>query len=250
MSVQQSLEQLWDSAMTVQPTRNFHPADLSALPDEARRYLTRAIAPGTNLASAVRLRMHGEIKLKSWYPFSAKQVIVWSRGMIWQASVRVHGMIIRGSDRFLDGLGAMQWKLFGVLPLINATGPDITRSAAGRINIESLWLPSALLRPEVEWTVADSTHPHARFSAHTETAGLDYTVNENGELKAVSMLRWGNPDKGKFRYVPFGGLIEESGAFDGYTIPTEVRVGWYFGSERFYSEGEFFRATIDDATYC
>lgn len=193
--------------------------------------------------------MHGEIKLKGWHPFSAEQVIYWGRGMIWQASVRVHGLIMRGSDRFLDRSGAMQWKLFGILPFINATGPDITRSAAGRVNIESLWLPSALLRPEVEWTAADSTHPHAQFSAHTETAGLDYTVNENGELKTVSMLRWGNPDNGKFRYVPFGGLIEESGTFDGYTIPTKVRVGWYFGSERFDSEGEFFRATIDDAAY-
>jgi len=38
-------------------------------------------------------------------------------------------------------------------------------------------------------------------------------------------------------------------AFDGYTIPTRLRIGWYFGSERFESEGEFFRVTIDRATY-
>jgi hypothetical protein len=28
-----------------------------------------------------------------------------------------------------------------------------------------------------------------------------------------------------------------------------VRVGWYFGSPRFESEGEFFRATIDEAMF-
>lgn len=33
--------------------------------------------------------------------------------------------------------------------------------------------------------------------------------------------------------------------FDGLTIPTEYRVGWYFGSDRFESEGEFFRCTLD-----
>ncbi|WP_051979309.1 DUF6920 family protein [Edaphobacter aggregans] len=113
----------------------------------------------------------------------AEQVIYWVRGLIRQASVRVNGLIMRGSDRFLDRSGAMQWKLFGILPFLNATGPDMTRSAAGRINIESLCLPSALLRPGGEWAAADSTHPHARFSAHTETADLDYTVKENGELK-------------------------------------------------------------------
>jgi hypothetical protein len=49
--------------------------------------------------------------------------------------------------------------------------------------------------------------------------------------------------------VDFGGILEEEGTFCGYTIPTRLRIGWYFGSERFESEGEFFRATIDDAIY-
>jgi hypothetical protein len=245
----QSLEQLWESTATLQATRSCQAADLSALPDGAQRYLTHAIAPGTPLASAVRLQMHGEIKLKTWRPFTAEQVISWNRGMIWQATVRMYGLRIRGSDRFLDGQGAMQWKLFRILPLINAIGPDVTRSAAGRINIESLWLPSVLWRPEVEWEAADSTYLHARFRAHAETADVEYKVSESGELKTVSMLRWGKPDSGPFRYVPFGGLVEESCTFAGYTVPTRIRVGWYFGTERFDSEGEFFRASIDHAEY-
>lgn len=32
-------------------------------------------------------------------------------------------------------------------------------------------------------------------------------------------------------------------------IPTRMRVGWHFGTERFESEGGFFRVAIDDATY-
>lgn len=30
---------------------------------------------------------------------------------------------------------------------------------------------------------------------------------------------------------------------------TRLRVGWYFDSERFEPEGEFFRAPIDEAIY-
>jgi hypothetical protein len=249
MNRQQSLEQLWNSAAAVGPTQNFEPAALSALPEAAQRYLKHAIAPGTTLATAVRLQMRGEIKLKRWYPFSAEQVIHWNRGMIWQATVRMWGMTMRGSDSFLDGQGGMDWKLFGILPVINASGPDVTRSAAGRANIESLWLPSVLLREDVKWTASDQNHPHARFSAHTESAELDYTIDESGELKTVYMPRWGNPDKGNFRYVPFGALIEEEQTFGGYTIPARVRVGWNFGTNRFEPEGEFFRATIDQAAY-
>jgi hypothetical protein len=65
----------------------------------------------------------------------------------------------------------------------------------------------------------------------------------------VSVSRWGNPEGAEFRYAAFGGLVEKEEAFDGYTIPTRIRVGWYAGSERFASEGEFFRVTIDDALY-
>ncbi|HEY2290488.1 MAG TPA: DUF6544 family protein [Thermoanaerobaculia bacterium] len=62
MSTQPTLDDLWNSALPA--TRTFDPAALAHLPEPARRYLTHAIAPGTPLASAVRLKMHGEIKLK------------------------------------------------------------------------------------------------------------------------------------------------------------------------------------------
>jgi len=95
---------------------------VAGLPSAARSYLQHAIAPSTPLASAVRLRMHGEIKLKQWLPFSAEHVINWNRGMIWHASVRIHGLSIKGGDSFIDGQGAMNWKLFGIVPVVNFVG--------------------------------------------------------------------------------------------------------------------------------
>src|SRR5206468_7899625 len=117
-----SIEELWTSAPS--SGRAFDAAQVSGLPEGARRYLEHAIAPGTALASAVRLHMHGEIKLKGWCPFSAEQLIRWDRGMIWRAAVRMHGLSIRGGDSFVDGEGAMRWKLFGIVPIVNASGPD------------------------------------------------------------------------------------------------------------------------------
>jgi len=247
MSTDWSIDDLWT---LVPPSgRAFDAAQVSGLPDGARRYLEHAIAAGTPLASAVRLHMHGEIKLKGWCPFSAEQVIRWDRGMIWRAAVRLHGLTIRGGDSFVDGKGAMRWKLFGIVPIVNASGPDITRSAAGRVNIESVWLPSVVARDEVSWTAADATHPHARFTAHGETAEIEYVVDDKGGLKTVNMPRWGNPEGAEFHYANFGGIAEQEARFGGYTIPTRLRVGWHFGTGRFESDGEFFRVTIDDACY-
>src|SRR3569833_2565593 len=119
-----SLEELWRTAPA--PHALFDVARIAHLPLGARRFLTHAIEPGTPLANAVRLRMHGENKLRGRYPFAAVLVIRWDRGMIWRATVRVHGLAIRGGDSFLDGEGAMRWRLFGLVPIITAEGADIT----------------------------------------------------------------------------------------------------------------------------
>jgi hypothetical protein len=193
--------------------------------------------------------MHGEIKLASWRPFRAEQVIRMDRGMIWQATTRLAGLPIRGADWLVDGEGSMRWRLMGLFSVVTASGPDITRSAAGRLKAESIWLPSLLCRDEVAWEAPEPWHLMANFQSAGEAAPLELEIGEGDVLRSVSVSRWGNPEGAKFRYAAFGGLVEKEGTFDGYTIPTRIRVGWYVGSERFASEGEFFRVTIDDAVY-
>jgi hypothetical protein len=61
--------------------------------------------------------------------------------------------------------------------------------------------------------------------------------------------RWGNAGNRSFEYMTCGGTVEKERSFGGYTIPTRMRVGWHFGAERFESDGEFFRVTIDDAVF-
>jgi hypothetical protein len=249
MRHRESTQELWKTVVKSSLSPNAWTGESATLPSAVQRYLRFAIAPGTPLASTVRLKMHGEIKLGGWHPFVADQVISWDRGMIWQARIRMYGLPITGSDRLLFGKGAMHWKLFGILPFMHAEGADITRSGAGRMNIESLWLPSILSGADVGWSSADANHITARFTANNEDAVVESTIADSGELKSGSMPRWGNAGGGPYRLIPFGALVEQSGTFGGFTIPTRLRVGWFFGTDRFNSEGEFFRVTIDDAKY-
>ena len=82
-----------------------------------------------------------------------------------------------------------------------------------------------------------------------EDTTLELTIDDRGRLNAVKLPRWGNPKGAEFHYVDFGGVVEEEDTFGGYTIPTRLRIGWYFDTDRFESDGEFFRVSIDDATY-
>ena len=252
MTKSTSLDALWESATPTELV--FNSDKLAHLPEAAKQYLEHAIAPGTKLASAVRLKMHGEIKLKKWIPFTAEQVVCWEHGLIWSATAWMNGFLpIVGSDRVIDGVGAMQWKLLGLFPVMTADGADITRSSIGRLQSETLCLPSVFYRDDFSFTSTElsplDSNLHSSFGVQGEQAELDFTIDQTGRLKTFKLPRWGNPDGAEFRYVDFGGTLEDDRTFCGYTIPTRLRIGWYFGSERFESEGEFFRATIDDAIY-
>jgi hypothetical protein len=100
------LDHLWTAAPST--TATFQPETLNDRPEPAQRLLRRAIAAGSPAASAVRLRMQGQIKLRQWCPFSAEEVIAWDRGFMWAATARVRGMPITGSDRLVRGEGMMR----------------------------------------------------------------------------------------------------------------------------------------------
>ncbi|PSN20571.1 hypothetical protein C7271_01435 [filamentous cyanobacterium CCP5] len=241
-----SLKQLWQQALPTEKV--FQPEDCGHLPELAQRYLHHAIAPGTRLASAVRLRMHGDIKLKGWQPFRAEEVISWGQGMIWQATTWVKGIPLSGWDRLVNGEGGMRWKLLGLLPVVQEEGPNVTRSAIGRMLGECIWLPSVLYQ-QAQWTTVDDMHVQAALSYSGETIQLNFILNPTGRVDQFRFQRWGNPKGAEHSYVTFGGYVDGEGIFGGYTIPTQIRGGWYFGSKRFEPEGDFFHATIDGAMY-
>ena len=231
----------------VQPQSVFREEDNSNLQPLVRKYLENSIEDGTPLASAVLLKMKGEIKLKGWMPFTATQVIRKDRGFIWEARVKSGLTYITGFDQMVDGVGSAKWKLFGLWNVMSASGADVTLSAEGRMAIESIMLPSLLCQPNIEWATAGK-HATATVKAGNHESDIVLEVGDLGQLHSVSMLRWGSPDGGNFGLLPFGGFIDEEKTFNGYTIPSQLRVGWHFGTDQF-TKGEFFRCQILDAEF-
>ena len=182
------LDTLWRSVPRA--PRVFDPQDVAHLPELARGYLAHAIATGTPLASAVRLSMHGMIRLKRWRKFKAVQIITSDGAMIWRASVRMGHASIRGYDRFIGGEGEMKWRLFGLIPIIREAGPDISHSMANRVAAESIWLPSMLADKRVRWRAGDANVALAGVSIGGHPTELRMTL-DHGRLIAVGLPRWG-----------------------------------------------------------
>lgn len=224
---------------------SFSEADLAGLPDPVRRYFRRSIAPGTPLARSVRLRMRGSIKLgRRWIPFRARQTYGPHEGLVWAA--RAAGVIV-GSDRYADGTGGMDWRLLGLIRLVHADGPDISRSSAGRTGAEAVWLPTAMLpRFGVAWSATDDHHVTARYRIDDTELELRFTLDDDARVRSIALERWGDADEtGTSSLHPFGHEAIRYSTFDGITIPSAGRAGWHYGTDR-WNEGEFFRYELTE----
>lgn len=238
-----TLDDLW--ALAASPPTSRNPADSAPPQSELHRaYFGHAIRSGTAMASRVRLEMKGAIKIKDWIPFTATQVVDATQGFVWKARAHRGPFLISGFDRYTDGIGEMRWKLLGLIPVMNASGKDISRSARDRDAIEKVLLPSSLSGPEV--ACASATNRLTLEAPGLSPVTLE--LGESGRVRSVSMLRWGNPDGKAFGRFPFGGYVDEEATWGGFTIPSKLRLGWHFGTERF-QEGEFFRVTITHAEF-
>jgi hypothetical protein len=227
----------------------FDEAMVADLPDVARRYFLHAIQPGTPLATQLHWHYTAEMKPGAnlpWMPLEADQILVKERGFVWKATAQMGPLIVTATDHYLNSNGRMRIALFGLVPIISATGPDLSRSAMARLVIEGVTLPSTLLPgPNVNIEVVDSS----RFSVITqldgETTPITVAVDPSGRPMEVTMQRWGNlTDDGSYQFIPYGMQITGERTFDGYTIPTEVAGGWWYGTEQYL---EVIRLSVDRA---
>ena len=211
---------------------------VTGLPDPARRYFLHAIRPGTLLAPRIHFGYHGSMKpgkQMPWMSLTVEQITAKETGFVWKARARSGPLVLTAADHYLNGDGRMRIALFGLLPVVNATGPDLSRSALARLLIEGLLLPSALLPgPNVQIEGIDESRFKVVVKLHGESTPLTLTVDPDGRLKEIAMERWGNlTDDGSYRYIPYGATIAGEATFGGYTIPSWISVGWWYGTDRY-----------------
>lgn len=226
------------------PARSvFDETELADLPEPARRMFRATIAPGTPIAASARIEMRGEIRLRRWTRFTARETLAPLTGFVWSARAGP----ITGYDRYANGEGELRWELLGLVPVVRSTGADVARSSAGRAAAEAIWLPTALLpRFGVSWLAADRHRLTARLRVDAHDLEVHYELDEAARVRACWLDRWGDPDStGVHGLHPFGTEADAHRTFAGLTIPSRGRAGWHYGSDR-WEDGVFFRYEIAD----
>jgi hypothetical protein len=215
---------------------------LAGLDEPVRRYLEHALAQDAAPRAASRLSMDGRIKAGTWLPFTAVEECD-GRSFRWRARVGVGRFTpLTVVDRFADGAGSTEGRLFGRARVFGAAGEHTSRSAAGRAALEAIWTPGALL-PErgVRWRAESDEEIVATLDVPPERPDVRLRIDGRGAVTSASALRWGNPGGDAFAYVPCGCAVAGERRFGAVVVPSEVTVGWWFGTPRW---APFFKASI------
>jgi len=236
------------------PPSLFEPAMVSGLPEIAQRYFRRAIAPGTPLRTTVELEMRGTFLLgdKSryqTYEMTARQILAPPSEFVWLPHMKSGPMRITGSDGLVAGAPWTRFWLMGLLPVANErASPDMQRSAVFRSAMEGIWVPASLLPQNgVTWEQAGPDTARVTLQKVQPPIVLELTLAADGAVREVVGQRWSNANpEHVFRLQPFGGTIEADAAFDGFTIPSVVRVGNHFKTDDFLP---FFQVELTRARY-
>lgn len=240
----------WATLAEVPETADpFDPDTTAGLPDPARRFLLRALPPGTPLAGTVVLDMEGHIRLAGrWLAFRAEQIIRAGVGFVWRPTVG--GRIIRfeGADLLGPDAARMDFRFQGLIPVVRATGPDVARSAAGRLAAETVvWIPQALSpQAGARWHAVDDERAVVTLDGPDAPVEVEITVGDDGRLQALALRRW-NSSATPPGPETFGGRIDDEHVTSaGVHIAGSGTVGWGWATPS-WPGGEFFRFRITAA---
>jgi hypothetical protein len=220
----------------------FTDALVADLPEPARRYLRHAIAPGSPLAPAVRLAMKGTMTPTPGgapVELTADEVLAPRRGFVWTAHARMAGLPVRVRDHYAADDGGVRVHLLGLIPLPSSSAPsDVARSSRGRLVGEAVWCPTALVGPGVTWEAVDVDRARFSLMVDDEVVVVTLRIDTGGALREVTLDRWGDVGVDHFQRIPYGFSVEGEDTFGGVTIPTRIRGGWWYGTERFDASAE------------
>lgn len=253
-SAEQTVAATLHAAQPIDPPR-FDDAMLEGLPEPAQRYFRFAIAPGTPLFTVADIAMEGRLSLgqaddPKWMPIQARQVLGAPNGFLWHVHAKQGGLSIAGSDAALRGSSWTRFWLAGLLPVARAGGnADHARSAFGRYVAEALfWTPAALLPMEdVEWRLLGPDSAQVTLTAFGMEQSVEVHVDGRGAPTHIVLPRWSdaNPQK-QFQFQPFGGDLSEYRTFEGFTVPTVVHAGNFYGTAEYFP---FFQVRVTSLTY-
>lgn len=195
--------------------------------------------------------MEGEIKLGGrWFPFVADQILRAGVGFVWAPTVGSHIIRFTGADVLGPSGARIEFRFHGRIPVVRGSGPDIERSAVGRLAAETVaWLPQALTpQAGATWIGADDRRATVTIAVGGQPIEVNVAIDGDGQLTWLGLQRWKDSAKPP-EFAAFGGAVRSLHTTkDGVAVAGIGIVGWDWDTPE-QADGEFFRYRIISALF-
>lgn len=217
------------------------------LPPILKNYLSKVVLMNDpSLCRYVSFHQHGLFRMKptdKMSGFTATQMISLVAPMFsWEANIKVSAVPVKVCDRLVDGKGELEARLFGVIPVAKATGPELLRGELLRYLAELPWYPIAIInQPLIQWQQVSDSKLIGTLEIDGVKASVEYTF-EDGLIKSIYVPDRGMTVGSKSIPTPWVGKFSKYQRVGHMMIPTYGEVSWIL------PEGEFtyFKGNITD----
>lgn len=195
--------------------------DLEMLPEPVQRWLRWSGAVGRPIPSTVRLKQKGELRVGNlgWFPFTAEEYYCTdSPAFVWTAHTRMApGIPVIGKDSYIDGRGALEMRVLGLVPVARDSGPEMDQGDLLRYLNEIMWFPAGALIPEITWAPIDDVSARATMTYGSVSGTATFFFDSVGRPTNMTADRH---DRESAAVVPWSTPISAYGEFDGVRVPS------------------------------
>jgi hypothetical protein len=227
-------------------------ADLAHLPPPVARYLRASGVVGQPRVVNMRARMHGRIRgsaSDAWMPFEAEQYNFYdqpSRFFYMNASRMF--VPIQGFHRFADREATMRVKLAAVVPVAQASGPEMTQAETVTLfNDMCLFAPATLIDPTIGWEPVDDRTVRATFTHADHTIRAALVFNDRDELVDFHSddRRQSSTGGAPMRAMPWSTPVGHYQRFGGIRLSSRGEARWHDPAGTY----PYIEITVDDVTF-
>ena len=224
--------------------KRYSSAQLAGLPEPVQRYLRYSIREGQKYMSYARLKHGGSFRPSpsaGWMAIEAEEYFsIEKPGYVWYAEMKpVDHVWLAARDRYFEGRGNVQAKLFSGVKVADSKGNETDQGAMVRFLGEAVWFPTAFLQPNIRWEEIDNSSARAYFTDRGRTVSAVFRFNESGEITSFSADRFMDRSLESFE-----GRCSNYEKIRGLVIPKEVEAVWHLKSGD-YSYAKFVVSDIE-----
>jgi len=202
------------------------------LPRLVQAYFDRAVANTDTVPRLVRITQQGRMRMKpggSWRSFTAiEEFQVATVGFSWRARFPLGPLAwLTAVDEYAAGIGRLQVRLYGTVPVVRATGEATAHAEVQRYLSELAWTPHAITaNHELRWSEVDDRTIEVATSVGSSKIALNLGFDSEGDIVTASTPARGRLVGKTVIDTLWRGSFGEYAVVGGIRVPTVAEVGW------------------------